>query len=124
MNPGMSSEMSLSDAPLATFEIDEFCEEFAEFQVAGVKSGTSGASHVLTSANDNDVDATLPSSKTTPPVSSSSSSQASEVDNRPANASASGSALVDNFNENFSGSLEDLVSTFDEKITKCFNKKI
>lgn len=143
----MSSEVGLNDAPLATFEIDEFCEEFAGFQVAcgspgSTQGATSANSKVLTPSlskdvsiknaaasssnvsasrlNDNDVEEASP--ETTPTASSSSPSSSSGVDNRPANAtSSSASTMIDNFNENFSGSLEDLVSTFDEKITKCFS---
>ena len=140
----MSEEVGLSEAPLATFEIDEFCEEFTEFQEAagGAKNApaanatAAAIDNVKKSTNDNDAPAnsaslgassssSSSSTEITPEASSSSSPSSSGVDNQTTTTStttmnAASSSMVDNFNENFSGSLEDLVSTFDEKITKCF----
>ena len=145
------SEPGLSDAPLATFEMDEFCEEFAELQCAVDNSAgasktptdtsklPTGASNTPVAGAPGDVaDLSITaldnavvggggnaSPGTTPTsASSSSSSSPNAVDNRPSTTSAAASTtttMVDNFTENFSGSLEDLVSTFDEKITKCFS---
>ena len=123
----MSEDVGLSDAPLATFEIDEFCEEFSEFQdcmKGGASVGAKSAAASTTASSsglDNGVDNVTEgagASSSTSTSSPSSASSSSGVDNQ--TTATSGTTMVDNFNENFSGSLEDLVSTFDEKITKCF----
>jgi len=94
------------EAPLATFDLDEW-NEFLDFQTTGDEDGT------LCGVVQNDNSPLTDGGQRLTGAPTGRGATESRKDG--------GGSAVDAFDdESFSGSLEDLVNTFDERITKCF----